>query len=311
MENGTTQEFRFEAGREHTGERLDRFLAARVPFSRSWLQQEIRKGHVTVNQEPARPGRRLAPGDVVAGGIAPSTREPLAPEEQSLTFLYRDEWFGVIDKPAGMPVHPSAGRRTGTLVNALLGLGISLFTPEGDKDRAGIVHRLDRDTTGALIVAFDQAAGKALQAQFRGRTVKKEYMAVVHGVVEFDEGEVDQPLGKDPRRFDRRAVVGEGGREARTVYRVVERFKRHTLVRAMPETGRTHQIRLHLQHMGHAVVGDELYLPLRRTPGPPPIERHALHAARLAFSHPRTEEEICCETPLPSDMARLLETLRG
>jgi 23S rRNA pseudouridine1911/1915/1917 synthase len=308
---GNESGFRLEVGPDGAGERVDRFLAARLPLSRSALRKLIEKGEVTLRGRTVRPGLRLAAGDVVEGRLPEQTSEEFRPEEIALRVLHEDRAVLAIDKPAGMTVHPTRTLRTGTVVNALLGRYATLYVPGGDTERSGVVHRLDRDTSGVLLLALGQQAGERLSEQFKKRSVEKEYVAVVHGVVEFDEGEVNEPIGRDPRRFDRRSVDRKAGREAVTVWCVEERLPGHTLLRLFPRTGRTHQIRVHMQHAGHPVVGDRLYLPGNRPPGELLIDRQALHALALCFDHPETGERLRVEAPLPDDMARLIERLRS
>jgi 23S rRNA pseudouridine1911/1915/1917 synthase len=227
----------------------------------------------------------------------PDAAPPTGGESIPLDVVYEDGDLLVIDKPAGMVVHPAAGQRSGTLVNALLGRG-GEWSAAGGAGRPGIVHRLDKGTSGLIVVARHDLAHRRLAEQLAGRTMSRAYLAVARGEVPAPSGEVDGPIGRDPRHRQRMAVVA-AGRFARTRYRVLERLRGHTLLRADLETGRTHQVRVHLAAIGHPVVGDELYG--RRRPGDP--ERPLLHAFRLRFVHPRTGRDMEFESPPPADLA--------
>jgi len=294
--------------------RLDRFLADRVAgLSRSAAQRLIAEGQVTVNGEPVKAGYRVRPGDVVA--ISLPTGEPQAPTAEAipLAVVYEDEWLLVVDKPAGMVVHPAPGHTTGTLVNALLAHCPALAT--SGQERPGIVHRLDRDTSGLLLVAKEEQVRRALQRQFKTRQVRKVYLALLDGLLQPVRGRIEAPLGRDPRHRQRFAVLPDG-REAVTDYRVLEQFAHpsgpaagdYTLVEAEPKTGRTHQIRVHLAAIGHPVVGDRVY-GRRRTHLP--LSRQFLHAWRLEFVHPHSGQRLEFETPLPAELSAVLELLRG
>ncbi len=238
--------------------------------------------------------------------VLPETLEPtIQPEPIPLQIVYEDEHLLAVDKPAGMVVHPAAGHSSGTLVNALLA-----YCPQvadvGGVDRAGIVHRLDKDTSGLLLVAKDPEAHAALQRQFKRRQVRKTYLALVEGRVAPKEGIVEAPVGRD-RRARKRMAVTRTGRPAVTQYRVVEYFHDHTLLQVRPHTGRTHQVRVHLAWIGYPVVGDRIYGP-RRQPLLP--HRHFLHAQELVFTHPATGEKVTLTAPLPPDLKAVLTRLR-
>lgn len=289
------------------GLRLDRFLAERagLGLSRSRVQQLIRAGRVHVDGRPARASQPVRPGSTIAVELPPPEPVAAEPEAIPLDVVYEDEDLLVVNKPRGMVVHPAPGHRTGTLVNALLHHCRDL-TGIGGALRPGIVHRLDRDTTGLLVVAKGEMAYRSLAAQLRRREVERRYLALVHGVPP-PEGTVDAPIGRDPRRRTRMAVV-PGGRPARTHFRVREAFgDAFALLEVRLETGRTHQIRVHLSAIGHPVVGDPVYGPRRRWPG---LGGQALHAYRLEFTHPRTGQRMAFEVPPPPDMEALLQRLR-
>ena len=293
-----------------SGERLDIFVARRRPeLSRSHVQRLIRESRVTVNDRPGRASQRLERGDRVLVQAPRGEPEALAPEPIPLTIVYEDDDLLVVDKPAGLTVHPAAGVRRGTLAAALLA-----HRPElagvGGRERPGIVHRLDRDTSGLLVVAKNEAARAALAGQWKRRQVEKGYTALVHDWLEPPEGIIDAPIGRDPRQRQRMAVV-EGGREARTAYRMrrplvssPEGQDRYSLVEVVPSTGRTHQIRVHFAAIGYPLVGDRVY----GRPSPV-VGRQFLHACRLAFRHPVDGRPLKFESPLPEDLREALAGL--
>ncbi|MBI4567806.1 MAG: RluA family pseudouridine synthase [Planctomycetes bacterium] len=306
--------------------RLDRVLAARFPDrTRSQLQRLIRDGRVTVGGlPPTKTGQVVRAGDEIRVSFAPVTvPATVTAEEIPLRILYEDEHLAVIDKPAGMLTHPAPGRSSGTLVNAILYYFEEVSDYHDDQARPGIVHRLDRETSGVLIVVKNAAAHAELARQFHDREVKKEYLAVVAGVIVEESRAIDAPIGRHPSYRERGAVDPVRGRPALTRFEVVERFAHHTLLRAFPESGRRHQIRLHLAWLKHPVVGDQVYggraarltfghlgvtAPARRDL--PVIARHALHARRIAFRHPISGTPLAFEAQVPGDFAALLATLR-
>ncbi|HEV2477987.1 MAG TPA: RluA family pseudouridine synthase [Candidatus Dormibacteraeota bacterium] len=276
--------------------RLDRFLASSAPeLSRSAAANLIRSGLVRINGKIARASARVAVGDVVEYAI-PDAR-PAAKafaEEIPLEVVYEDDDLVVVDKPAGMVVHPAPGHHGGTLVHALLGHGGDWSTTGGEA-RPGIVHRLDKGTSGLIVAARNDVAHRVLAAQLRDRTLSRTYLAIARGRVNADSGELEGPIGRHPRERKRMAVVA-GGRYARTRYQVIERKRTHTLLRCDLDTGRTHQIRVHLAAMGHAVAGDAEYG--GREPG---LQRPMLHAWRLRLRHPTTGAEMSFEAAPPED----------
>ena len=298
---------------EDSGTRVDVFLARYMPdWSRSQIQRLIRAGLVTIGARPARKaGEAVEPGQRVTVRVErPEMRA--APEALPLTIVYEDADLVVVSKSAGMVVHVGAGVRTGTLVNALLHHIGSLSTAGGEL-RPGIVHRLDKMTSGLVIVAKNDVAHRALAAQFKGRDVHKTYTLLVHGRVANDSGEIKAPVGRDPIRRVRMKVGGIRPREALTRYRVLRRFPHFTLLEAEPRTGRTHQIRVHFASLGHPIVGDTLY----GAPGKLSIagreektlSRNFLHASAIEFRHPRTEALVSLRAPLPVELERFLSTL--
>jgi 23S rRNA pseudouridine1911/1915/1917 synthase len=305
-----------EAG---AGARLDAWLATAVPdLSRARAQTLIAEGHVRLGGARARPASRLRAGQEVTLVVpAPKPAEPRA-EAISLHVVHEDDDLLVVDKPAGLVVHPGAGAASGTLVNALLH-HVRNLSGVGGVLRPGIVHRLDKGTSGLLVVAKNDATHRALVDQFAGRTVEKEYLALVLGVPRLREGTVSAAIGRDPRHRQRMSVRAPRGREARTTWRLEEAFDGAALLRVRIHTGRTHQIRVHLASLGHPVAGDPTYGGTRTPPSRSAaaravlqdLARPALHAARLCFQHPRTGSRLVFESPLPSDLATLVRRLRA
>jgi 23S rRNA pseudouridine1911/1915/1917 synthase len=298
---------------EDSGTRVDVFLARHMPdWSRSQIQRLIRAGLVTMGAHPARKaGEEVEPGQRVTVRVErPEMRA--APEALPLSIVYEDADLVVVSKSAGMVVHVGAGVKTGTLVNALLH-HIGTLSTAGGELRPGIVHRLDKMTSGLVIVAKNDFAHRALAAQFKGRDVHKTYTLLVHGRVAKDAGEIAAPVGRDPVRRVRMKVGGIRPREALTRYRVLRRFPHFTLLEAEPRTGRTHQIRVHFASLGHPIVGDTLY----GAPGKLTIAgreektlpRNFLHASAIEFHHPRTEALVSLRAPLPVELERFLSTL--
>jgi 23S rRNA pseudouridine1911/1915/1917 synthase len=286
------------------GERLDVFLARRVEgISRSQAQRLIERGLVTVEGVPARASRIVRPGEAVAVHLPDPEPVSVEPEPLPLTVLYQDEEVIVVDKPAGMPVHPGPGHPRGTLVNALLARFPEL-RQVGEAFRPGIVHRLDKDTSGLMVVAKTPRAHRHLVEQLKERQVRKTYLALVYGVPDPERGVIEAPIGRHPRHRKRMAVVDEG-RQAVTRYRVVEAIGGYALLEVEPVTGRTHQIRVHMAAIGHPLVGDAVYG--RRSPLLP---RQFLHAHRLAFVLPGRERAVEFESPLPADLRQALEAVR-
>ncbi len=285
---------------DRPGERLDAFLARRCDdLSRSYARRLIDDGLVTVNARPAKPATRLAPGDRVHADIPPPQVVELLPEDIPLTIVYQDGDILVVDKPAGLTVHPAPGHPRGTLVNALLALVPELAGVAGTL-RPGIVHRLDKDTSGLLVVARNERAQRSLSRQLKERQVRKTYLALVYGVPRPPDGVIEAPIGRHPRNRKKMAVVA-GGREAETRYRTRQVMDGYALLEVEPVTGRTHQIRVHLAAIGHPVVGDATYG--RRSTL---VSRQFLHAWRLAFALPASGRLVEFESPLPEDLREAL-----
>ena len=292
--------------------RADKFVADASGISRAQVQRLISVGRVTRDGVPMRARDVLAPGSIVELDVPDPVPAAAGPEHIPLEVIYQDDDLLIVDKPAGLVTHPSPGHDTGTLVNALLGMtaedGGTLGTI-GGVERPGIVHRLDRDTSGLLMVARTDAAQVALQAQLKARRVHKRYLALVGGSVTAQVGRIEAPLGRDPRDRLRIAIVPDG-REAITGYRVRERFALWTLLELELITGRTHQIRVHLSSIGHPIAGDRLYSTGAVRRGPEGLERLFLHAWRLELASPSGNGLIRAESPLPPALESVLEQLR-
>ena len=292
---------------EHAGLRIDAALAKIYPeHSRSRLQGWLKDGLITLDGALVDAKHKVMGGERIQFAVPPAPTSDHAAEDIGLHVVFEDSELIVIDKPAGLVVHPGNGNATGTLLNALLHHAPQL----AEIPRAGIVHRLDKDTSGLLVVAKTLTAQTDLVRQLQGRTVKRNYLALALGIVTRD-GVVDAPLGRHPVHRTKMAIVRVGGREARTHYTVRERFERATLVECQLETGRTHQIRVHMASLGHPLAGDPVYG--KTCSGNLIIDafpRQALHAWRLALMHPQLHEEVSWESPLPADFSSLLDVLR-
>ena len=288
---------------ENSGERLDRFVFTHSRnLSRSYIQKLIEEGWITLNSGIAKPAARLKAGDMVSIAEPPPQPSPLSPENIPLNIHYQDDNIIVIDKPAGMTTHPAPGNRSGTLVNALLGLLPKLAKSE-NPERPGIVHRLDKYTSGLIVVAKNRRSLENLSGQFKSRMVKKVYLALVQGHVKPERGIVDAPIGRDPVHRQRMAVT-TAGRPAQTAYRVKRYLDGYTLLEVRPETGRTHQIRVHLAEIGYPVVGDTVYG--RKSPL---VARQFLHAYKLTFRLPSNGEQVTFTTSLPEDLKAAMDNI--
>ena len=285
----------------HAGQRLDRFLADSLPaFSRSRLQALIRDGFVKVNGKPARPRNVVRHGDSIEWREPEITKIDAEPEPMDLDILFEDDDLLVINKPAGLVVHPGAGHRQHTLVNALLAHCKNL-SGIGGKERPGIVHRLDKETSGALVIAKNDATHRDLAKQFADRTIGKVYLALVAGVPRKSFGTIEAPIARHPVHRKKMSVAQRAGRSARTEYRVVRSSGDASLVECTIHSGRTHQIRVHLHHLGHPVLGDKLYGGKRAGNFP----RQMLHAWKLSFRHPRTGKTMNFTAPIPQDLEKI------
>lgn len=294
---------------EVPGKRLDAWLAESEPeHSRARWQTLIKEGRVTVNAAAVKPNCKLHAGDRVQWTIPEPVSSEVLPEDIPLNILYEDPHIIVINKPAGLVVHPAAGNEDGTLVNALLHHCSDLAGIGGEK-RPGIVHRLDKDTSGVMVVAKTEQSMAELARQFKARETEKEYMAIVRGVPEPPSGRIETTIGRHKIHRKKMAANVKHGRRAVSNYSVVETLNNAALVRVRIETGRTHQIRVHMAFLKHPILGDKLYA--RPQPADPLWpDRQMLHAAKLSFTHPNTSDRISFAPPLPEDMQAVLEKLR-
>lgn len=307
------------------GKRLDAYLTSRFQdYSRSVIQKVIDAEAALVNGRPGKASTKVREGDTLTVWLPELVESVPVAEDIPLPIIYEDEWLVVIDKPAGLVTHPAKGNWTGTVVNALQ-FHFDKLSNVGGPLRPGIVHRLDRETSGLLIVMKDDMAHSKVGQQFESRTIRKEYLAIVSGVPARDSDYIEKPIGPHPTHREKMAIrlIADGAKEAVTFYEVVERFPHHALVRCHPKTGRTHQIRVHLTHIGLPLLADKLYsgrgqvtrgdLLGAKAEGADEVvlDRQALHAHRLSFEHPVTHAPLDLTSPLPADMGRILETLRG
>jgi 23S rRNA pseudouridine1911/1915/1917 synthase len=300
--------------------RLDKYLHGRFSnHSRRFIQEAIKQGAVTVNGQVGKPSLKLSPGDEIRLTLPEPPSKEIVPEEIPLQILYEDSDLIVLNKQPGVIVHPARGNTHGTLVNALAFYSDQLSSGLGEF-RPGIVHRLDRDTTGVMVVTKNDGAQWKIAKQFELRQVKKTYLAIVHGTPELSADRIKVPLGVHPQIREKYAIRPEIGKEAITFYEVLESFRGFSLLKLTPKTGRTHQIRVHLSYIKHPIVADDMYegklvYPWQLTDSEPAVEepiisRVALHASVLEFRHPTTEKIVKFEAPLPKDMQNLLEALR-
>lgn len=290
---------------ETQGERLDRFLADRcADLSRSRIKRLIADGEVSVDGRERNAGFRLRPGQSVAISVPEPAPTSMLPQRIPLDVVHEDADLLVVDKPAGMPVHPGVGHPDSTLVNAVLGLNPDIGEV-GGVTRPGLVHRLDKDTSGLIIIAKTDRAHASLTGQLRDRTVNKGYLALVVGALSPVEAVIDAPIGRHPHDRKKMAIV-EDGRPSSTRYKTISNYRGCTYADIRPKTGRTHQIRVHLASIGHPVVGDALY-----GREDPRVRRHFLHAAHLEFDHPATGERVSFRSPLPPELQALIDELEA
>ena len=283
--------------------RIDKVLGHQLKqFSRSQIQKWVTDGNVTVNGQPVKPKYKLAVGDQVVVSPEAPQKIDLEPENIPLDIVYEDDDVLVVNKPQGMVVHPAPGHPNHTLVNALL-YHSPLSTINGEF-RPGIVHRIDKDTSGLLMVAKNDMAHRSLAAQLKAKTNQREYVALVHGVIKQEAGTIDAPIGRSRKDRKKQAIVSDG-RHAVTHFKVLKRYRHYTLVSCRLETGRTHQIRVHMKSIGHPLAGDPLYGPRKTLPG----KGQYLHARELGFKHPRTGKQLLFTAPLPDYFQRMLDHL--
>ncbi len=296
----------------HSGRRLDLFLTELLGRTRSSVQKLIRDGYVKVNGQLVKAGHRLRPADTVEVYLPPEQQDTLLPQQIPLEVLYQDEYLIVVNKPPGLVMYPSFGHRDGTLMNAILYITGRVATVGGPL-RPGVVHRLDRDTSGAVVVALDDRAYYGLVAQFKQRSITRHYLALVHGRMGRDSGVIDKPLGRSRTHRKKFSTLTSSPREAKTYWQVIEVFSEASLLKVTLATGRTHQIRVHMSSIGHPVLGDSLYgrkTSLTVGGRKVRIPRQMLHAETLGFRHPITGEPLIFHAPLFEDMKEVLELLR-
>ncbi|MBO5329005.1 MAG: RluA family pseudouridine synthase [Anaerotignum sp.] len=300
--------FTFAAEKEDVGTRIDVFLAENMEdLSRSGVQKLSDEGMITLNGGKTKANYKLREKDIIDVTVPEVKEVEILPEDIPLDILYEDADVIVVNKPQGMVVHPAPGHTSGTLVNALMfHCGDDLSGINGEK-RPGIVHRIDKDTSGVLMIAKNDMAHQSLAAQLAEHSITRKYNAVVYNGFNEDEGTVNKPIGRNPQDRKKMAVTEKHSRHAVTHYRVIERMEKFTLIEAQLETGRTHQIRVHMTYIGHPLLGDPVYGPKKQ---PVSLEGQALHARVLGFIHPRTGEYMEFEAPLPPHFEALLERLR-
>lgn len=303
------KQINFEVLSEDADSRIDRYLAQQMPDqSRSFLQKLIREEQITVNSRPVKANYRLQPEDQVLV-IVPDPQLPdILPENIPLDILYEDSDVLVINKPKGMVVHPAAGHYTNTVVNAVMYHCQGNLSGINGVMRPGIVHRIDRDTTGAIVICKNDQAHQSLAQQLKEHSITRSYRAIVWNNLKEDEGTVDRPIGRHPVDRKKMAVNEKNGKTAVTHYRVLERFGRFTYIECRLETGRTHQIRVHMASIGHPLLGDEVYGPSGKQPFR--LQGQCLHAMTLGFLHPSTGEYVEFEAPLPEYFTQLLKNFR-
>lgn len=302
------EQVQWEISPEKAGERLDKFISEMDDeWSRTRVQDWIKQEKVRVNGKVKKGNYRLKAGDQVIVHIPPVEELEVLPEAIPLDIRYEDQDVIVVNKPRGMVVHPGAGNETGTLVNALLHHCKGELSGIGGVARPGIVHRIDKDTSGLIMVAKNDLAHQSLVAQLKEHTVDRVYIALCHGIIPHQHGTIDAPIGRDPHHRQRMAVTQKNSKHALTHFTVIERFLDTTMVECRLETGRTHQIRVHMKYIGFPLVGDPVYGPKKRETS---IEGQALHAKVISFAHPRTGERIRVTAELPEDMVSLIEKMR-
>ena len=301
------EQYDLEIQKEEAGKRIDRFLSENLPqYSRSFWQKLIKEQKISVNESPVKSNYKTSPGDRVQAMVPDPEPLEIEPENIPLDILYEDGDVLIVNKPKGMVVHPGAGHLNHTLVNALLYHCRGNLSGINGILRPGIVHRIDQDTTGSLVVCKNDFAHNSLAEQLKVHSITRKYRAIVHGVIKEEEGTVDSPIGRHPIDRKKMAVNFKNGKEAVTHYRVLERFRSFTYIECQLETGRTHQIRVHMSSIGHPILGDDVYGPAKC---PYPLQGQTLHAMVLGFQHPRTGAylEVCA--PLPGYFETLLTKL--
>ena len=316
------KEVTFDIKKVFDDKRIDRYLASRLPdYSRTFLQKLVKEGAVLVNGRTVKSSYDIQKGDLISVRVPVFEESKVVPEDIPINIVYEDDYLMLINKPYDMVVHPAGGHPSGTLVNALAFHCQNLSQVNGPL-KAGIVHRLDRDTSGIMLTIKSDAVHSHIAMQFEKRSVRKEYLAVVEGELMLDSDEISLPIARHKIDTQKMAVRHDIGKEAVSIYEVIERFRGYTLVKVMPKTGRTHQIRVHMRAIGHPVVADFMYsnqescylsdlLQKEREPGEVPIiERQALHAHRIEFFHPIQNKKMEFEVDMPEDISALVNALR-
>ena len=320
MQNPKTEPLTLQVGSSIKQRRVDKYLQGRFSnFSRCLIQKQISAGNVKVNGKVVKSSFKLNPGDKIELTLPELPGKDILPEDIPLNVIYEDDDIIIINKQPGIIVHPARGNTHGTLVNALAFYSDELSSGLGEF-RPGIVHRLDKNTTGVMVVTKNDFAQWKIAKQFEHRQTKKTYLAIVHGTPELTADRINAPLGIHPRAREKYAVRPETGKESVTFYKVLERFRGYSFLELSPKTGRTHQIRVHLLHIKHPIVADDMYngkliypwqlADVEQITQDPVINRPALHAYRLEFEHPTTQKPVSFEAPLPEDMQNLLDMLR-
>lgn len=287
------------------GKRLDVYLKEKLSLSRERIKTLIQEGHILVNNTRKKPSYALQKNDKISVYLPPPKKSKILPQEGDINILYEDKYLAVIDKPAGISVHPSPGIYENTLVNILL-YKFKDLSGIGGVERPGIVHRLDKDTSGIMIIAKEEKTHTLLSNAFKKRLIQKTYIAIVEGIIKEEKGVIDAPIGRDLVDRKKMSVTTNKARDAITKFEVIKRFKNYTYVKAFPKTGRTHQIRVHFSYINHPLVGDAVY---GRKKNITPIKRHALHAYSIKFEHPIEKKMMEFQTEIPHDFKLLLKWL--
>ncbi|MGE5417010.1 MAG: RluA family pseudouridine synthase [Acidobacteriota bacterium] len=299
------QEYQLKVEANDSGTRLDVFVSSKIEeISRVLVTELIRNGQIEVDGAAKKPSYKVVEGEVIGVRVPPPKNIELTPQDIPVTIVYQDNDLAVIDKPQGMVVHPAQGNWDKTLVNALLYQLDDLSGINGEL-RPGIVHRIDKDTSGLLVVAKNDQAHRCLSEQIKNHDIVREYIALVHGLVPQNMGRIEAPIGRSPKDRKKMAVVGDG-RMAITNYQVLKRFKDFSLVKCRLETGRTHQIRVHMAYLGHPIAGDLLYGPRKNVLN---LNGQALHATQMEFEHPTTGQHLTFDSPIPTYFSEILEKL--
>jgi 23S rRNA pseudouridine1911/1915/1917 synthase len=301
------EQFTYQVGLEEDDERLDKWISLALPdLSRSYIQKCIKANEVLVNKQPKKASYRLKVDDEIVFSIPEAVEPAIEPEDIPLSILYEDDDLLIVDKPKGMVVHPAPGHYSGTLVNAVLYHCKDNLSGINGVLRPGIVHRIDRDTTGSIVVCKNNQSHNCIAAQLKEHSITRKYRAIVHGVIKEDEGTVNAPIGRNPKDRKKMAVDEKNGKPAITHYSVLERFKEYTYIECQLETGRTHQIRVHMASIGHPLLGDEVYCSRK---SPYHLTGQTLHAYVIGLIHPSTGNYLEVTAPLPEYFEHLLNVI--